>query len=222
MTRLEGRWTDSEALLAGALEEERATGSNWDVAALLLQQGSLDRISGQFEAAESALLQSIEMTAGEHLQFEFDARTELALVYADTGRSELANPHLARCREIVAVEDFGSGAGFLTRAEGAIAALTGRSNEANELLAKSATIFRKYHMPFEEAEANIYAARAALVGGFSERAARQLDTAVEIYRGIGTGQRWIDRVEAARQLVLTAGDGGQRNDQSSVAGQFRK
>ena len=204
VARLEGRWLDSESLLDGALEEVRDTGSRWDIATVSLDRGRLNRIMGQFEAAESALLESIQMTAGEQVQEEFDARTELALVYAETGRPALTEPHLSRCYEIVKDEDLLSGAGFLARAEGVIAALNGRSVEADQLLAKSVKIFQKYHLPFQEAETNVYWGQASLAARESSRSKEHFDAAVQIYRSIGAGQAWLDRVERQRTRALAA------------------
>jgi tetratricopeptide (TPR) repeat protein len=97
-----------------------------------------------------------------------------------------------------------------------------RLDDADDHLAVAVEIIRRYSMRTHEGPALCDWGRALLAAGHRDRALEKFDQAIEIYRGIGTGQRWIDRVEAARQLALTAGDGGQRNDQSSVAGQFRK
>jgi len=215
VARLEGRWLDSESLLDGSLEEVRDTDSRWDIATLSLDRGRLNRTMGQFEAAESALLQAIAMTERDQVRFEFEARSELALVYADTGRPALAEPHLSRCSEIVADEDLPSSAGFLARAEGVFAALNGRSAEADQLLAKSLEIFRRYHLPFEEAETNLYLGQASLAAGECSRAEHHFDEAVEIYRRIGAGQAWNDRVERRRTRALAA-------SHESPSGIFRK
>src|SRR5208337_4848639 len=215
VARLEGRWLDSESLLDGALEEVRDTGSRWDIATVSLDRGRLNRTTGQFEAAESALLESIKMTAGEQVHYEFDARSSLALVYAETGRPALAEPHLSRCREIVAEEDFFSRAGVLAQAEGVVAALSGRIAEANQLFAKSLQIFEKYHLPFDVAETYIFWGQASLADGEPSRAKEHFDAAVDIYRRIGVGPAWTDQVARQRTRALAA-------SHESPSGIFRK
>ena len=55
-------------------------------------------------------------------------------------------------------------------------------------------------MPREKAETFLYWGRAANAAGDS-RASEKFDTAIEIYRRHGAGQRWIDRVEAERARI---------------------
>jgi len=57
--------------------------------------------------------------------------------------------------------------------------------------------FQRYRLPWEEAETLLYCGRVLSSAGDS-RANQKFDAAIEIYRRHGAGQRWIDRVEAAR------------------------
>ena len=63
----------------------------------------LNRNIGDLGAAESILEESlgISLSSGA-VKYEFSARAELALLLAETGRVSEAEPHLVRCREILA------------------------------------------------------------------------------------------------------------------------
>jgi hypothetical protein len=63
---------------------------------------------------------------------------------------------------------------------------------------KATEIFRRYHVPFEEAEALYYWGRALNASGDHDRANHKLDAANEIYRRCGAGERWVERVEAQK------------------------
>jgi len=69
---------------------------------------------------------------------------------------------------------------------------------------KSIFILKRYCLPWDEAD-TLYHWGLALnkAGGYSE-ANEKFDAAIEIYRGHGAGQRWIDRVEAARASLPAA------------------
>jgi len=62
-------------------------------------------------------------------------------------------------------------------------------------------IFVRYQLPLEHAETLYYWGRAVAKTGESAIASEKFDQAIEIYRRMGAGQPWIDRIEAARAKV---------------------
>ena len=56
-------------------------------------------------------------------------------------------------------------------------------------------IFRRYTLPWDEAEALHGLGRALLAAGEQDRGNERLNAAIDIYRRHGAGQRWIDFVE---------------------------
>jgi tetratricopeptide (TPR) repeat protein len=93
-------------------------------------------------------------------------------------------------------EDWRGLVGAVARAEAVTAAAEGKSQDAERQFEKAGEIFRRYHVPFEEAEALYYWGRALNASGEHARANEKIDAAIEIYRRCGAGERWIERVEA--------------------------
>ena len=89
-------------------------------------------------------------------------------------------------------------AGMVLRAEAIVASAEGRLDEAQAKFQKAIETFQRYRLPWEEAETLLYCGRVLSSAGDS-RANQKFDAAIEIYRRHGAGQRWIDRVEAARR-----------------------
>src|SRR5260370_39228104 len=86
--------------------------------------------------------------------------------------------------------------GKVSLAEAVVAAAEGKYEEAEAQFEESIQIFRRYHVPFEEAEALHYQGRALSASGELAQANEKLDAAIEIYRRCGAGERWVERVEA--------------------------
>jgi tetratricopeptide (TPR) repeat protein len=125
-------------------------------------------------------------------------RPELALVYLEMRQQEDAVAQVSRCREVTGSEDWRGLGGHLARAEAAVATGEGKLDAALAGFESAVTIFRKYALPWEEADTLQRWGRALTAAGQNDRAAEKFDAAIEIYRRHGAGQRWIDRVEAAR------------------------
>src|SRR5260370_32612917 len=86
--------------------------------------------------------------------------------------------------------------GKLSLAEAVVAAAEGKYEEAEAQFEKSIQIFRRYHVPFEEAESLHYQGQALSASGELAQANEKLDAAIEIYRRCGAGERWVERGEA--------------------------
>lgn len=133
---------------------------------------------------------------GGFVVLEIRIRIELSLMFADTSCAQDAHEHLARCREVLAAgEDWRGLGGRFARAEGAVTAALGRLDEAERQFIRAIDIFRRYTLPWDEAEALHGLGRALLAAGEQDRGNERLNAAIDIYRRHGAGQRWIDFVE---------------------------
>jgi tetratricopeptide (TPR) repeat protein len=195
----DGDWERAAALLAKDVQLRHRNGDRYagsDSAYLLAR---VQRVRGEHQQAE-ALLQ--EALVEGQLLLDFQARLELALLYAEMGRPHEARPHLERCRETLAQgEDWRGLVGRVALAEAAVAAVEGRLQEAEQQFEKAIEGFHRYTLPWEEAEALHLWGRALLATGQRERGLEKLDAAIEIYRRHGAGHLWIGRVEADKLRI---------------------
>jgi tetratricopeptide (TPR) repeat protein len=234
-----GDWSQAESTLLRDLDEQgRRPGRPKQESFAMLWLGRLHHARSEHLGAENLLRQALAIVHGQHLYLEVDIRSELTALYVDSARANDAQSQLTRCREILGnAEDWLGLAGKVARAEAVVAAAAGRYEDADRQFEKSVQIFRRYHVPFEEAEALHYWGRALNAAGKHGWVNEKLDAAIEIYRRCSAGERWVERVEAdrrpsparaemgepiaaARQPALTAGQRGQRDDKTSVAAQF--
>jgi tetratricopeptide (TPR) repeat protein len=220
-----GDWSQAESTLLRDLEEQgRRPGRPKQESFAMLWLGRLHHARSEYLGAENLLRQALAIVRGQHLYIEVDIRSELTALYVDSARANDAKSQLARCREILGNgEDWRGLTGKVARAEAIVAAADGKYEDAELQFEKSVQIFRRCHVPFEEAEALHYWGRALDASGDHGRANEKLDAAIEIYRRCGAGKRWVERVEVDRPAAPSRTDyGGQQIDQLSVAGQFRK
>ncbi len=106
---------------------------------------------------------------------------------------------MERCREILAGgEDWRGLVGLVALAEGAAASAEGRIKDAETEFEKAIKRFRQYHLPFYEAEVHLDWGGALRDSGSDERAMEKYDAATDIYKKIGAGKGWIERVESDR------------------------
>lgn len=198
----EGNWEQVEHGERHRLDEARRKGSLDDAEDRLHSLGVVQRVRGKLAAAEASLVESLSLSCVEadtRKPWQLKHRTELALIYAETNRTENAHSQLARCREILGnVEDWRGLTGLVARAEAMVAAAEAKFKDSETLFQKATEIFCRYHVPFEEAEALHYWGLALKASGELLRANEKLDAAIDIYRRCGAGERWIERTEAVR------------------------
>jgi len=199
----DGDWARLEDMITPHLLYTRNAGNRWDQWLLSHWLAGVYRVRSknkQREALhEEALAIAIE---GPHLPAEMWTRTDLALLYAETGRPQEAQPHLARCREILAGgEDWRGMAGSVALAEAAVAAAGGHLGDAEPHFEQSIDTFRRYTLPWDEAEALHLWGRELLKARRRTAALAKFDAAIDIYRRIGAGQVWVDRIEADRRRL---------------------
>jgi tetratricopeptide (TPR) repeat protein len=192
----EGDW--EQILAPGYGRPNKPSGSIWSgVLDPSCLQGHQLRIVGCHERAEPLLRSVIEVCGGLVL-FEFRARTNLALIYLELQLKDKAAVEIERCREIIAAAgDWRSCVGDLHRAEGVLASFSENIPEAESHFANAIQIYRRYSLPFEEADTLHYWGRALNAHGDAVRATEKFDAAIEIYHQVGAGQRWIERIEKA-------------------------
>jgi DNA-binding CsgD family transcriptional regulator len=208
----EGNWDKAETFWAEEITAARAAGNGWYICrhtSRLLSQ--IYRLTGRIDQARALAEETLTWALdGGHVPYEMCARAELALLFVETGRPAEAESHLARCREIMAAgEDWRGLGGRVALAEGLLLAAEGKYTEADPLFDKALEAFRRYKVPWDEAEALYLRGRvkARATRGRSREALESFDLAIAIYREHAGGQRWIDRVEVEKQRLLDRGGG---------------
>ena len=198
---LGGDWEDAEKIFLRDLEEQaRKPGRPWQEFFASLWLAKLRRAEGRYGDAEGLLKRAIDIVGrGSVVVLEIDARQELSALLGEIGAPKRAHQHLARCRELMTPrEDWRGLAGAVERAEAIVTACEGRLDDAQAKFANAVKIFQRYEVRFDEAETLHYWGLALARAGNAEHANEKFNAAMELYRRNGAGQRWIDRVEAAR------------------------
>jgi tetratricopeptide (TPR) repeat protein len=167
----------------------------------LTKLAARQRLRGQHDAAQTVLLACFDFVDPADLVCQMMVRSDLAILYAgEMDNAAEAKVHLARCREIMAAgEDWRGLAGEVLRAEAAVAAAEKRFADADTGFDAAVEIFRRYTCPWEESDTFYYWGRALLAAGDRARAQQKFDAAIAIYRRIGAGPQWIDRISDARE-----------------------
>ena len=84
------------------------------------------------------------------------------------------------------------------------AAAEGDANGAEHHFAAAVNAFRRVSLPWHEADTFEFWGRALTTADHPEAAVEKLDAAIQIYRRIGAGERWIERVLDDRARVVGA------------------
>jgi DNA-binding CsgD family transcriptional regulator len=187
----DGDWEDALAALESAWAMAVRVGHWYRATTISLLLARVYALLGRYQEAESLLIEAVTSSSeGGAVLIEVQARADLALLLGRMGRTDDAHLHLARCREIMDNgEDWRGLAGRVALAE-AVAdppASAGRFEQA-------LSIFRRFQLPWDEAETLEYQARRLFGAGRLAEAAEDLHAAEDIYRHIGAGDRWIARL----------------------------
>jgi tetratricopeptide (TPR) repeat protein len=201
LASLEGAEGEFEAVETRMLQAIAAAKSRGDINSEYLEHSWLGRLwlaRGEYGGAEQYLnAANLALMQGTRESWDIDAA--LALVYAETGRAEEGRRRVESCLAVLAEgEDWGGTAGRVALAEGAVAAAEGRVEEAEGHFERAIETFRRYTLPWDEAEALRCWGRALLRAGERERGLDKLDEAIAIYRRIGAGERWVELAVAER------------------------
>jgi class 3 adenylate cyclase len=193
-----GEWAESEAAALARAEDDTERGNLQEASLLYVEMGRVRRLQGDHTGAEEALLRSIEL-AGHAVMYKMVARIQLALTRVELRRFDAAEEALRLCREeISGGEDWCGVVGLLEQADAMLLAARGDLVGAEVVFAKALEIYRHYGVPFEEAELLYCWAQALLEAGQRSAALEKLDAALAIYRRIGVGSAWLERVLALK------------------------
>lgn len=195
-----GEWTEAEQILKTSILKARRSGSRVREADATSWYARLLRVSGDSTRAHAIFEESLRTFGDGTLPLvEMWLRPEFALLLAENGERDQAESQLVRCREIVdSGEQWRGLRGHVARAAAVVAAAGGDSDSADAEFDCALQTFCHYALPWEEAETLILWGRALLDVGETSIADQNLDSALGIYRRIGAGQAWIDRMLAAK------------------------
>jgi predicted ATPase len=196
----EGRWDEAQALVRQKMPKFQSAGDLTSLASCYGVLIDICRVNRRYEEALETIA-ALFATAHDELQLpqEMAVRPISAAIHLELGDLDSAERELARCREIMkAGEDWRGLEGVVIRAEAALAAAEGRLKEAETKFEKAIEIFRRFEVPFEQAETLLLWGKALSAAGENVRGGEKLDHAIAIYRRCGAGDRWINRVEAAK------------------------
>jgi class 3 adenylate cyclase len=122
-----------------------------------------------------------------------------AILEAGRGNLPVAEARLARGRALVEnSEDWRGMVGALARAEGAVAAAHGDTAAAAAAFERALETFRRFEVPFDEAEVFVVWGRCLLDLGDRRAALEKLDRSLAIYRRIGADAQWLERALAIK------------------------
>ncbi|MBE0610980.1 MAG: AAA family ATPase [Dehalococcoidia bacterium] len=202
--RLEPGWSNSaHTAAAGLNRSQQAAADGW--------LGRLRRLRGDMAGAINALSDALAIGLdGPSLLVQLEAGAELAIVLAETGRTAGAEPHLARCRDILDMgEDWRGLAGRVALAEAVTAGMAGCIEAGDAHFARAIATFQRFSLPFDEAEALTLRGQVHAHAGRHHRhaAAESFEKAVEIYSVHGAGQPWLDHVVALQHRALGGRNG---------------
>jgi tetratricopeptide (TPR) repeat protein len=193
-----GDWPRAEELCRFALNHRRSAGNWLEIAATAHTLAWTLRMQGKLDEIEAVLGPCLPHTSGKFVGAELMERPELAVAFAQSGRLDEAHTQIAGCRLVLDEgEDWRGRGGFVRWAEGVVEAASGNYERAWHSFEEAATALSRYEAVIEHAEAHFWWGRALMEAGERSAALDKFETAVEIYRGSGAGQPFIDRVEAA-------------------------
>jgi DNA-binding CsgD family transcriptional regulator/tetratricopeptide (TPR) repeat protein len=151
---------------------------------------------------EDLLARSLDQVAGQHRPWEALLASDLAILYATQGRPEDAQKALDQCRRSLPEHENWRGLiGRLSLAEAMMAVAERRSTHAQTHFARALAVFRRYRLPWDEAQVLECWGVERIVSGDSKTGDRRLDAAATIYRRHGAGQRWLQRVARLRSAA---------------------
>lgn len=196
MEFFDGDWQAAEAHIRRDRERARAAGDRFNECGLERWLAQALRLAGDSEQAGNVLGDGLEVVAsGGHRLLEIWFGLDLALLAAEAGRVQEAAAHLERARgRMRAGEEWRGLAGRVALAEGAIQAAAGDLTAAGPLVDRAVEIFRRYSVPWDEAEAHLFWGRARLQAGDVSGATNDFKLAADIYRRCTAGEGWLERI----------------------------
>jgi len=226
-----GEWSAPEIILAESeidlqAEPRQSTSANLVIA------GHAARLRGIPEQAESHLLAALAIVH-DNLLVHLDLSFRLVQTYVDWNKLDAAESALKQLREILSSrENWAGHPGRLSLAEALVAGARGELEPAERHFAAAQEVFQRYELPFEEAECLYSWGRALCEAGLRGQSLEKLDGALAVYRRIGAGSAWLERVLTLKMraqgsesagakasiLVVASAIDARRPDMSTLAG----
>ena len=195
----DGDWPACRAAARSLLDHALRRGNRWLEFVATHQLARLALAEGDTVEAEDSLVRSLEFVAGQHRPSEALVCSDLAVLYADMGRADEARTVLPTVPlSLPTSEDWCGLRGRLALADAAFAAAEGRSDVAYAHFKQAVAVFRRYRLPWDEAQAHECWGTALIRTADRAAAKRRFDVASAIYRRHGAGRRWVDRLSVIR------------------------
>ena len=196
----EGRFDEARAQWEGRRDEDRRSGNRHGEWVAISHLARLSRLEGRNDEGRALLLEALAIgTSGGHRIAEVSARAQLAALLADDGRLEDARMHLARASELIADgEDWKALEGHVVLADAAVRAVEGALHAAGDRCAAAIEIFRRFCLPWQEADAQRRWGQLCSAAGDRFGAVQRFATALELYRSHGAGNAWIEPLVAEK------------------------
>jgi DNA-binding SARP family transcriptional activator len=192
-----GDWQAAEAVLRLWRDRYREMGDRIDEVTTDGWIAEVCRLRGNPEGAEDSLQEALAIAVpARHRVFEAGFRLDLAILSAGQGDVDRACQEVERARELVA-DDWRGLIGRLALGEAATLAAGDDLQSAGAHFERAIEIFRRYMLPWDEAEALLLWGQA-LVSADPALSGEKLAAAAEVYRRCGAGGSWLARVEAER------------------------
>jgi tetratricopeptide (TPR) repeat protein len=194
-----GQWDTVEQIEREFLEQTRRSGNRLFEVARLANLASHANFRGDYLSALDLIEQGLAISSGAaSLIHELNFLAESAILLAEHDRLDEAGARMQRARELASGRDVKGIEGTLVLGEAMLAANSASRIDKDEAFARAIAIFRRYPEPWSEAEALRLWGQALLRAGETSKATEKFDAAVDIYRRIGAGQPFVDRVIALR------------------------
>jgi class 3 adenylate cyclase/tetratricopeptide (TPR) repeat protein len=191
-----GEWETAEEELRSARKQADEAGNRWHQWSHDRALAQVCRLRGDPDQAEWLLQQALTLALeAPYGVVEAWLRTDLALVRLEQGNPDDARGHLERGRDLLdPPEDWRGLSGRLALGEATLAAAEGRLEESEARFREAVDVFRRYHLPWEEAEAHLLAGSALRRAGQLEEAAERFAAAAETYRRVDAARPWLERM----------------------------
>ena len=196
----DGEWAAGEAMFAALVERHTAIGSmsiawgaQWWVAYTRRLRGDLPGSLRSLRASLALVEQMGDLVGRVWVLIGF------ADLHADAGDAAAAREFATRSRDAISNgEDWRALGAQVTVVEARAAALSGEFDVADLAFAEGVAVLERSSAVWPHAEALHDWGRALLANGDRGRGLEKLDQASEIYRRVGAGAAWLDRVESLR------------------------
>jgi DNA-binding CsgD family transcriptional regulator len=196
-----GEWEQCESLASRRVEASQRGGERAFAFEATYDLARLRRVQGDLEQARTLLEQALAVAIdGSERSYELGVRSLLAQICAETGRLPEARRQLGHARTIAGNGDEWRGlAGQLHLAEGLAALAAAALPEAVGHFQRCIDVFRRYAFPWGEAEAQLLWGRGLRKAGQTASAMSKLRAAEDIYRRLGAGEVWLERLARESQ-----------------------